>query len=108
MIYCVIDGDVVYPSLSSNIKITRENHELKDKGSYTLDVTFPMSIYENQLKFRHLNRIDVSLKKNDYDSATLYVHMVAVISGIGVITSVSNNEVKLQIMDSNSELKYVS
>ena len=108
MIYCVLDGDIVYPSLSSNIKITRENHELKDKGSYTLDVTFPMSIYENQLKFRHLNRIDVSLKKNDYDSATLYVHMVAVISGIGVITSVSNTEVKLQIMDSNSEFKYVS
>lgn len=108
MIYCVLDGDRVYPSLSSNIKITRENPELKDKGSYTLDVTFPMSIYENQLKFRHLNRIDVSLSKNDYDSATLYVDHVAVISGIGVITSVSNKEVKLQIMNANSEFKYAS
>lgn len=108
MTYCVLDGDRVYPSLSSNIKITRENPELKDKGSYTLDVTFPMSIYENQLKFRHLNRIDVSLSKNDYDSATLYVDHVAVISGIGVITSVSNKEVKLQIMNANSEFKYAS
>lgn len=108
MIYCVLDGDRVYPSLSSNIKITRENPELKDKGSYTLDVTFPMSIYENQVKFRHLNRIDVSLQKNDYKSATLYVDRVAVISGIGVITSVSNKEVKLQIMNANSEFKYAS
>ena len=108
MIYCVLDGDRVYPSLSSNIKITRENPELKDKGSYTLDVTFPMSIYENQVKFRHLNRIDVSLSKNDYDSATLYVDRVAVISGIGVITSVSDKEVKLQIMNANSEFKYAS
>ena len=108
MIYCVLDGDRVYPSLSSNIKITRENPELKDKGSYTLDVTFPMSIYENQVKFRHLNRIDVSMQKNDYDSATLYVDQVPVISGIGVITSVNNKEVKLQIMNANSEFKYVS
>ena len=108
MIYCVLEGDRVYPSLSQNIKITRENPELKDKGSYTLDVTFPMSIYENQLKFRHLNRIDVSLTKNDYSSATLYVDRVAVISGIGVVTSVSNKEVKLQIMNANSEFKYAS
>ena len=108
MIYCVLDGDRVYPSLSSNIKITRENPELKDKGSYTLDVTFPMSLYENQVKFRHLNRIDVRLSKNNYKSATLYVDRVAVISGIGVITSVSNKEVKLQIMNANSEFKYAS
>ena len=108
MIYCVLDGDRVYPSLSSNIKITRENPELKDKGSYTLDVTFPMSIYENQVKFKHLNRMDVSLSKNDYASATLYADRVAVISGIGVITSVSNKEVKLQIMNANSEFKYAS
>ena len=108
MIYCILDGDRVYPSLSSNIKITRENPELKDKGSYTLDVTFPMDIYENLLKFRHLNRIEVSLKKNDYKSATLYVGHQAVISGIGVVTSVSNKEVKLQIMNANSEFKYAS
>lgn len=108
MIYCVLDGDRVYPSLSQNIKITSENPELKDRGAYTLDVTFPMSIYENQVKFRHLNRMDVSLSKNDYDSATLYVDQVSVISGIGVITSVTNKEVKLQIMNANSEFKYAS
>ena len=60
MIYCILDGDKIYPSLSSNIKITRENPDLKDKGSYTLDVTFPMDIFENRKKFRNLNRIDVS------------------------------------------------
>lgn len=108
MIYCMLDGDRVYPSLSSNIKITRENPELKDKGSYTLDVKFPMSIYENQVKFRHLNRIDVSLAENNYANATLYVGRMAVISGIGVVTSVSNKEVNLQIMNANSEFKYAS
>lgn len=108
MIYCIIDGDRVYPSLSSYIKITRENPDLKDKGSYTLDVTFPMSIYENQKKFGHLNRIDVSLTKNDYSKATLYVDSVEVISGVGVVTSVNNTEVKVQIMNSNSEFKYAS
>ena len=108
MIYCILDGDKTYPSLSSNIKITRENPDLKNKGSYTLDVTFPMSIFENRRKFRNLNRIDVSLKGNDYESATLYVGNKAVISGVGVVTSVSNTEVKMQIMDSNSEFKYAS
>lgn len=108
MIYCVLDGDRVYPSLSQNIKITRENPDLKDKGSYTLDVTFPLSIYENQVKFRHLNRIDVSMTSNDYESAVLYVDHIPVISGVGVITSVSNTEVKLQIMNANSEFKYAS
>lgn len=108
MIYCVLDGDTVYPSMSQNIKITRENPELKDKGSYTLDVTFPMTILENLRKFRHLNRIDVSMTDNDYKSATLYVDHLPVISGIGVITSVSNKEVKLQIMNANSEFKYAS
>ena len=48
MIYCILDGDKMYPSLLSNIKITRENPDLKDKGSYTLDVTFPMDIFENR------------------------------------------------------------
>lgn len=108
MIFCLLDGDKVFPSLSSNIKITRENPELKDKGSYTLDVTFPLSVYENKKKFGHLNRIDVSMVSNDYESATLYVNSMAVISGIGVVTSVSNTEVKLQIMDANSEFKYAS
>ena len=65
MIFCLLDGDKVFPSLSSNIKITRENPELKDKGSYTLDVTFPLSVYENKKKFGHLNRIDVSMVSND-------------------------------------------
>lgn len=108
MIYCILDGDRVYPSLSSNIKITRENPELKDKGSYTLEVTFPMSIYENQLKFRHLNRIDVAMTANDYGSASLYVDGVVVISGIAVVTNVTNVEVKIQIMSANSEFKYAS
>lgn len=108
MIYCILDGDKIYPSLSSNIKITRENPDLKDKGSYTLDVTLPMSIFENRRKFRNLNRIDVSLKGNEYESATLYVGNKAVISGVGVVTSVSNTEVKMQIMNANSEFKYVS
>lgn len=108
MIYCILDGDRVYPSLSTNIKITKENPELKDKGSYTLDVTFPMSIYENQLKFRHLNRIDVAMTANDYGSATLYVDSVAVISGIAVVTNVTNADVKIQIMNANSEFKYAS
>ena len=108
MIYCIIDGEKAYPSLSSNIKITRENPELKDKGSYTLDVTFPMSIYENQVKFRHLNRIDVALRKNHFDSVRLMAGCVPVISGIGVVTSISNKEVKLQIMNANSEFKYAS
>lgn len=108
MIYCIIDGDKVYPSLSSNIKITKENNELKDKGSYTLDVTFPLSIYENRMKFGNIQRIDVYLKNNRFEHVSLIVGRVEVINGIGVINSVNNDEVKLQIMDSNSEFKYVS
>lgn len=108
MIYCKLDGDLVYPSMAQAIKITRENPDLTDKGAYTLDVTFPMSILENKVKFRHLNRMEVSMTDNDCGQATIYADNTPIISGLAIVVSVTNEEVKLQIMNENSEFKYAS
>ena len=46
MVYCTIDDKVAFPSSSDKIKVTYENPFIKDSGSYTYDVTFPMSIQQ--------------------------------------------------------------
>ena len=44
MIRVVINGEVAYPDTSQKIKVTYENQFVKDSGSYTYEVQFPMAI----------------------------------------------------------------
>lgn len=62
MIVMQINGDVAYPDTSQNIKVTYENQFVKDSGSYTYEVQFPMAILENKMIFKNVDRFDVSKK----------------------------------------------
>lgn len=59
MIVCTLNGKMAYPSSSDKIKVTYENQYVKDSGSYTYDITFPMDIAANRKIFGNVQRIDV-------------------------------------------------
>lgn len=106
MIYCIIDGVVGYPSTTDKIKITLENQYINDSGTYTYDVNFPMTIIENQVLFKNINRFDIRKDIADYEDCKLYANNRLLISGKGVVTSITNDLVKLQIVGGKSRIKY--
>ena len=108
MIVCYINGKPAVPTLQSSIKLTRENPFVKSKDSYTYDITFPMSIPENRLVFGPLNRLDTTKSRRKYDDCILMADNVTVIRGVGTVTSVTQTEVKLQILSGGSSLRYRS
>lgn len=108
MIVCTLDGEKAYPLTSEKIKVTYENPYVKDSGSYTYDITFPMAIAQNRKVFRNVQRMDVRKHIADFETCRLYVGNRLVISGKGTVTAVTNEKVKLQIVGGNSRIKYNS
>lgn len=108
MIQCVINGSVAYPDTSAKVKITYENQYIKDSGSYTYEIQFPMAIAANRVLFRFADRIDVGKRLPEYEDCKLYVDNRLLISGKGVVASISDTVVKLQIIGGASRIKYNS
>lgn len=109
MIQCHINGEIGYPDIKSEIKVTKENPYLKNGGSYTMDVSFPMSIPENAALFANLHRMDVSKADlKSYDDCILYVDNLLLVRGSGRVTEVTETTVKLQILGGYRDLKYKS
>lgn len=109
MIQCHINGKIGYPDIKSEIKVTKENPYLKNGGSYTMDVSFPMSIPENAALFANLHRMDVSKADlKSYDDCILYVDNLLLVRGSGRVTEVTETTVKLQILGGYRDLKYKS
>lgn len=106
MIRVVINGEVAYPDTSQKIKVTYENQFVKDSGSYTYEVQFPMAILENKKIFKNVDRFDVKKKLSDYEDCKLYVDNRLVISGKGTVTKIDNTKVCLQIVGGKSRIKY--
>lgn len=106
MIRVVINGEVAYPDTSQKIKVTYENQFVKDSGSYTYEVQFPMAILENKKIFKNVDRFDVKKKLSDYEDCKLYVDNRLVISGKGTVTKIDNTKVCLQIVGVKSRIKY--
>ncbi|WP_288919395.1 hypothetical protein [uncultured Prevotella sp.] len=108
MIVCSLNGKTAYPSSSDKIKITYENQFVKDSGSYTYDISFPMDIARNREIFKNVQRLDVKKTVNDFDDCKLYADNRLLISGKGTVTSITNDTVKLQIVGGKSRIKYNS
>ena len=89
----------------SNIKLTIENTFYENSGSYTLDVTFPLDIEQNRIVFGSINRMEASKRYKTFD-ATILVDSKLVFKGTAKITSVSDIEVKLQLLSGNSRVKF--
>lgn len=108
MIQCVINGSVAFPDTSAKVKITYENQYIKDSGSYTYEIQFPMAIAANRIFFRFAGRLDVGKILPEYEDCKLYVDNRLLISGKGVVASITDTIVKLQIIGGASRIKYNS
>lgn len=108
MIICYIDNKKVFPNTTDKIKVTFENQFIKDSGSYTYEISFPMSIQANKEFFNNINRFDVKKQMQSFENCALLVDNRLIISGKGHLTSVTANAVKLQIAGGKSRIKYNS
>lgn len=108
MITCIINGMAAYPAASQSIKITYANQYVTDDGEYSYDITFPMSIMNNRRVFENVSRFDVSKNTKKYDDCKLYVSGRLVLSGVGTIISVTESDIKLQIVGGKSRIKFNS
>ena len=106
MITCIINGHRAYPISTSSIKVTYANQYVTDDGEYTYDITFPMDILTNREIFKNVSRFEVAKNIAKYDDCKLYVDSRIIMSGIGTILSVNQNEVKLQIVGGKSRIKF--
>lgn len=108
MIHCTVNGKIAVPSSTDKIKVTYANQYIEDSGSYTYDITFPMSIHANQVVFGNVHRFDVHKPTTAFDDCKLFADNRLFISGKGTVTSVSESAVKLQIVGGKSRIKYNS
>ena len=108
MIQCIINGKVGYPDSNTKIRVTYENQYINDSGSYTYQITFPMSILANKHLFKNVSRFDIRKSLPEYEDCRLYVDNRLVICGKGTVMGVTNDAVKLQIIGSKSRIKYNS
>ena len=106
MIICYINKRVAYPAAQSDIKVTLQNPFIKDGEEKTMEVTFPMDIPENIKIFGAINRLDTHFRMDDYEECRLVAAGIEIINGTGTVTSVTNKEVKLQILSGKSYLRY--
>lgn len=106
MIQCYIDGKLAVPTLKDSIKLVRENPYIKEKDSYTFDVSFPLDIPQNRAVFGALGRLDTSKRVRKFDDCMLMADNLIVVKGIGTVTEITVSEVKLQILAGGSSLRY--
>lgn len=108
MIHCTVNGKIAVPSSTDKIKVTYANQYIEDSGSYTYDISFPMSIHANQVIFGNVHRFDVHKPTTAFDDCKLFADNRLFVSGKGTVTSVSESAVKLQIVGGKSRIKYNS
>lgn len=106
MITCVINGMAAYPATSQSIKLTYANQYVTDDGEYSYDINFPMSIMDNRRVFHNVSRFDVSKVTQKYNDCKLYVSGRLILSGVGTVISVTEAEIKLQIVGGKSRIKF--
>lgn len=108
MIICLLDGKKAYPVNTDKIKVTYENQFVKDSGSYTYDISFPLDIPENRKVFGNVQRMDVKKNLADFEDCRLYADNRLIMSGKGTVTSITNTTLKVQIVGGKSRIKYNS
>ena len=107
MLVLFLNGVRVFPEGKQEIKLSRENPYFTNADRYTLEVTLPMSIYENATFFENLHRIERT-KNLRTMQAKLLVDNHLIINGQAKITQVTQKEVKLQLLAGNSAFNFLS
>lgn len=106
MICAYINGKPAYPVANNNIKITLQNPFIKDGDEKTMEIVFPLDIPENRAVFGALNRLDTSFLCEEFEDCRLIADNYEVVRGKGTITSITDKEVKIQILAGKSYLRY--
>ena len=106
MITCYINKKIAYPSTLNDVKITLLNPFIKDGDEKTMEVVFPMDIPENRAIFGVINRLDTHFQQENFEDCILLADGQVVIQGTGTITSVTEREVKLQILCGKTYLRF--
>lgn len=96
-----LDNVQVYTDELKSIKIVKENPVLTNSETYTLDVTLPMTILENRLFFKNINRPECS-KTQRTAECRLSVDNKDILTGTARIIQVNNDEIKVQLLGGNS------
>ena len=89
----------------SSFKFTKSNSIYTEDGEYTLDVTLPFT-QNNMAIFGLQNRLEIN-KKQLIDSSYNFRMQsdYLFVSGTAVISSVSDEEIKIQLIAGKSEMK---
>lgn len=89
-----------------SIKLVKENPYFTKSSSYTFDITLPLEgCPENLMIFKHINRHDVS-KNQQTLKAKLIVDCKCLLDGTAVVKSISEKDVKVQLVSGNSEFNF--
>lgn len=105
MIEHYLDGNRVYPSKSEKIQITSENAILTRSGSYTLEVKFPLEIFDNREFFGNLDRIDVTKQRVTWD-IEIKNNGATIILGTATLVKATEKEVSVQYLAGNSQVNF--
>lgn len=100
-----LDGTQVFPAAGEKIQITSENAILTKSGSYTLEVKFPLSIFENRSFFGDLNRTDVTKNVQTWD-VEIMSSGVTLIKGTATLIKATEHEISLQYVAGNSQVNF--
>ena len=91
---------------NQSVKLTKENIMIKTRDTWTMEITFPLSMRENMEVFGHINRINVTRRKAQFKDCTLYAGNTRIITGTGTVTYVSDTEARLQILAGKEEYRF--
>lgn len=105
MIEHYLNGTQVFPAAGEKIQITSENAILTKSGSYTLEVKFPLSIFENRTFFGDLNRTDITKNVTTWD-VEIKNNNTTLIIGTATLVKATETEVSLQYVAGNSQVNF--
>ncbi|MBP3228214.1 MAG: hypothetical protein J6M53_05445 [Bacteroidaceae bacterium] len=110
MLQILINGKEAVLKTGTQIKFTRENPFFSEAGDYTLDVTFPLAgCKQNQQIFGTVHRPEMSRKALLKKSFSFSLNAGAFsLAGRAAVTSVSQDEIKLQLLAGKSAFNFDS
>ena len=105
MIEHYLDETQVFPASGEKIQITAENAILTKSGSYTLEVKFPLSIFENRRFFGNLDRIDITKNVKTWQVKVVNNGQI-LMDGTATLVKTTKEEISLQYVAGNSQVNF--
>ena len=105
MIQLFLNEQEVVVQPNSSIKLVKENPLLTKSGSSTFNISIPMRIEQNVKVLGHLNRVDYLHRPVTF-TAKLVCDNITLITGEAVVTEVTEELVKVQILGGTSLMNF--